>query len=312
MNIKLNLKYYLVVVILLLLVPVFLDAETSYVVYFLFMAFNYLALAQGFNLIAGYTGQVSLGQNAFFGIGAYIAAFAWQHADFGYFNPLAILASGLGAAVLAILVGIPLLSKLRGDYFALGTLGLGEIMRLIIVQGGSLTGGTVGMFLPASAYSSMLPYYYVGLSLAILATGAVFFIVRSNIGSALVAIRDDEIAAAANGVNVLFYKVFAFASGAFLMGICGSLQAYNLFHIHPQTFFGLNWTLYPILMCVLGGSGTIAGPIIGTLFLTAVFELARVWMPESHPLISGTLIILAILFVPNGFIRLKLRGLVGS
>ena len=159
MNIKLNLKYYLVVVILLLLVPVFLDAESSYAVYFLFMAFTYLSMAQGFNLIAGYTGQISLGQNAFFGLGAYIAAFAWQNGNLGYFNPLAILASGLGAAVIAILVGIPLLSKLRGDYFALGTLGLGEILRLIIVQGGSLTGGTVGMFLPASAYISMLPYY---------------------------------------------------------------------------------------------------------------------------------------------------------
>jgi len=312
MNIKLNLKYYLAAGLLLVLVPIFLDSESSYTVYFLFMAFTYLAMAQGFNLIAGYAGQMSLGQNAFFGIGAYIAAFAWQHVNLGYFNPLAILASGLGAAIIAILVGIPLLSKLRGDYFALGTLGLGEILRLIIVQGGSLTGGTVGMFLPASAYISMLPYYYVGLFIAILATGAVFFIVRSNFGSALVAIRDDETAAAANGVNVLFYKVFAFASGAFLMGLCGSLQAYYLFHIHPQTFFGLNWTLYPILMCVMGGSGTIAGPIIGTLFLTIVFELARVWMPESHPLISGTLIILAILFLPNGLIRLKFRGLVGS
>jgi branched-chain amino acid transport system permease protein len=312
MNVKLNLKYYLGIAVLLILVPVFIDAETSYIVYFLFMAFTYLALAQGFNLISGYTGQISLGQNAFFGIGAYIAAFVWQHANLGYFNPLAILASGLGAAVIAVLVGIPLLSKLRGDYFALGTLGLGEILRLIIVQGGSLTGGTVGMFLPAGAYTSMLPYYYGGLSLAILATGAVFFIVRSNFGSALVAIRDDEIAAAANGVNVLFNKVFAFACGAFIMGLCGSLQAYYIFHIHPQTFFGLNWTLYPILMCVLGGSGTIAGPIIGTLFLTTVFEFARVLMPESHPLISGTLIILAILFLPNGFIRLKWRGLVRS
>ena len=107
-------------------VPIFFSAETSYVVYFLFMSFMYVALAQAWNLVAGYTGQVTLGLHAFFGLGAYVIAISWSRGFIGYLDPLGFIAAGCGAAILAVLIGIPLLSKLRGDYFALGTLGLGE------------------------------------------------------------------------------------------------------------------------------------------------------------------------------------------
>ena len=115
--------------------------------------------------------------------------------------------------------------------------------------------------------------------------------------------------AMANGIGVLRYKLFPFAVYAFISGLCGSLQAYYLFHIHPQNFFGLSWTLYPILMCVLGGGGTFTGPVIGAFVLTGVFEMAKIWVPLIHPIISGTLIILAILFLPEGLIRMKLKGI---
>lgn len=286
-------------------VPLVVDAENSFVVYVLFMAFTYVAMAQGFNLIAGYTGQVSLGQHAFFGLGAYVTAFAWQKAGLGYFNPFSMFLSGVGPAILAIVVGIPLLSRLRGDYFALGTLGLGEMLRVVFIQGGAFTGGSMGTFLPSSAYTSMMPYYYTALFLGVFATAAVLFIIKSRIGLALIAIREDETAAGANGIDVLWYKVLAFAVGAFITGLCGSLQAYYLFHIHPRNFFGLNWTLYPILMCVLGGSGTFTGPVLGALVLTCVFELAKIWLPEIHPIVSGLLIIGTVLFLPDGFVRMK-------
>ena len=287
-------------------VPFVLDAENSYFVYYLFMVFTYVAMAQGFNIIAGYTGQVSLGQHAFFGLGAYVAVFAWELAGLEYFNPLAMLLAGLVPAVLAVLIGIPLLSKLRGDYFSLGTLGLGEILRVIFIQGRGITGGSMGKYLPSGNYTSMYPYYFTALFLAVMATFLVYFLIRSRVGIAFMAIREDETAAEATGINVLWYKLIAFATGAFLTGICGSLQAYYLFHIHPQNFFGLTWTLYPILMCVLGGSGTIMGPIAGALILTGVFELAKIWLPEIHPIISGALIIFAILFLPKGITGLKI------
>jgi branched-chain amino acid transport system permease protein len=303
---RLHLGLLLLIVLLLVCVPLIFDPETSYFVYFLFISFTYLALAQSWNLVAGYTGQITLGLHAFFGFGAYIIAIGWRQGVIGYFDPFGMFLSGLGPAILAILVGIPLLSKLRGDYFALGTLGLGEILRVIFIQGGTFTGGSAGLMLSSSAYTSMTPHYYMALILAVSATAVTYFLVKSPVGWALIAVRDDETAAAANGIHVLMYKVLAFAVGAFIAGLCGSLQAYYLFHIHPQNFYGLNWTLYPILMCIMGGSGTIGGPIMGAIFLTAVFELARVWLPEIHPIFSGALIIATILFLPEGIIRLGL------
>jgi branched-chain amino acid transport system permease protein len=212
--------------------------------------------------------------------------------------------SGLAAAILAIVVGIPLLSKLRGDYFALGSLGLGEILRVVITQGGTLTGGPVGLLLPSKAYTSLRPYYFTSLGVALLATAIIYFLITSRVGLALIAIRDDEVAASTNGIFILKFKVLAFALGAFVTGVCGSLQAYYLFHIHPVGFFSLKWALFPILMSILGGSGTISGPIVGAFFLAIVFELTNIYVPEVHPIFSGALIILVMLFLPGGLIRL--------
>lgn len=293
------------------LAPLVFDMELSYVIYFLFLVYSYVALAQAWNLVAGYTGQVSLGQNAFFGVGAYVTAFLWRGSVGGYFDPLTMFLAGLSAAAIAVLVGIPLLAKLKGDYFALGTLGLGEILRVIILENNKVTGGASGLSLPSSSYAGMGVYYYCGLGLALFATLAVYFIMRSRVGLALVAIRDDEAAAAASGVYVHKYKVAAFAAGAFITGLCGNLQAYYLFHIDPSNFFGANWTLYPILICVLGAAGTVMGPIVGAFILASVFEVAKIWLPTVHPIVSGALIILVILFVPNGFLRLRLRRMIG-
>jgi branched-chain amino acid transport system permease protein len=301
----------IIIVALAACVPLILDPETSYAVYFLYLVFMYLALAQGWNLVAGYTGQISLGQNAFVGVGAYVTAFVWLSGLGGYFDPLTMFLSGLSAAVLAILVGIPLLSKLRGDYFALGTLGLGEILRVIVLQSGSVTGGSSGLSLPSGVYTSMSIYYYCSLGLALFASLAVYLIMKSRLGLALIAVRDDETAAAASGIHVLKHKVMAFAAGAFITGLCGNLHAYYMFHIDAPNCFGLNWTLYPILICVLGAAGTVVGPILGAFVLTAVFEIAKIWLPGIHPIFSGALIIMAILFLPSGFLRIRLREMIG-
>ena len=286
-------------------VPFVFDPEKSYVVYFLFMAAIYVTLAQSWNLVAGYTGQVSLGHHAFFGLGAYVVAILWSRHLIGYLDPIGIILAGVAASMLAVLVGIPLLSKLRGDYFALGTLGLGEIMRLLTIQLGAFTGGPMGILLPSSSFGTILPHYFIALSLAVLSLVVMFYMTRSHIGLALVSIREDEAAAEANGINVLKFKVLSFAIAAFLAGMSGSILAYYVFTIEPQGFYGLNWTLYPVLMCVLGGAGTMTGPIIGGLLLTAVFEIARYFLPEIHPIFSGLFIILAIMFLPTGIMGLR-------
>ncbi len=288
--------------------PFFVDVEESYLIYFLFLTYVHVGLAQGWNLVAGYAGQASLGQHAFFGVGAYLTAMTWKAGWTGYLDPLAMALSGAGAAILAVLVGIPLLAKLRGDYFALGTLGLGEILRVVFTQGGELTGGPVGLLLPSSAYQSMRPYYYLALLIAVAAIIAIRLIVRSRVGLALVAVREDEAAAAANGIHVLKFKIVAFAVGALFTALCGSLYAYYLFHIHPSGFFSLNWALLPVLMTILGGIGTVVGPVIGAFLLTGVFELSTMWLPEIHPIVSGTFIILVTLFLPRGIMGIGTRA----
>ena len=290
-----------------ILFPFIVNPEESYLVYFLFLTFLYIALSQGWNLVAGYTGQASLGQHAFFGLGAYLTAMTWKAGWTGYLDPLGLLISGAGSAFLAIVIGIPLLAKLRGDYFALGTLGLGEILRVLFTQGGSITGGPVGLMLPSSDYQSMRPYYFIGLFIALFSLLSIWLLVRSRLGLALVAIREDEQAASSNGIYVLKFKIFAFAVGAFFAGLCGSLYAYYLFHIHPPGFFSLNWALLPVLMTILGGIGTLLGPIIGAFLLAAVFELAIIWLPDIHPIFSGAFIILVMIFLPQGIMSLGAR-----
>lgn len=295
------------VVLALACVPFVPGAVDSYLFFYLFLVFVHATLAQSWNLVAGYTGQISLAQHAFFGVGGYatavISTTLLADGRF-YFNPATLLASGIAAALFAALIGMPLLSKLAGDYFALGTLGFGEILRVLLVKGGSMTGGSFGIAMSSDPFETLAPHYWVGLLFAIGATALVYLLIRSRIGLALMAIREDPLAAAANGVNVLLYKVLAFAIGGFLAGLAGSLYAFYVFAVSPGGFLSLNWTLYPILMCVMGGSGTVLGPVIGAFVMTAVFTVANVWLPSAHPILSGGLIILVMLFMPDGILRM--------
>ena len=297
---KRNFFIGLILVIFFLIYPFLVDAEASYLVYFFYTAFMYITLAQGWNLAAGYAGQISLGQHAFFGMGCYVTAITWRAGITGYLDPVAMLMSGLAAALVAIVVGFPLLAKLRGAYFALGTLGLGEILRVVAINGGSLTEGVAGISISSSVYQSMRHYYFIAFVIALITLVSLWLITRSRIGLALVAIREDETAAAANGIAVLRFKILAFAVGAFVTGLCGSLNAYYIFHIHAGGAFNLNWVITPILMAILGGAGSFVGPILGAFILLGAFELTSLLTPELHPIFTAAFIILVTLFLPGG------------
>lgn len=290
------------------LIPFFVNVERSYFVYYLFLTFIYVILSQGWNVVAGYAGQVSMGQHAFFGLGAYTTAIIWTndltHTGY-YFDPVVIFLSGCVPVLLAIAVGVPLLSRLRGDYFALGTLGVGEIIKVFFIKGGEFTGAQDGLHLPSRVYESMSPYYYTSLGLAVAACFFVYWLSRSRIGLALRAINEDDTSAASHGINILKYKIMAFSIGAFYAGVGGSLYGIYLFHVNPDSVLNLNWTLYPILMCVIGGNGTIFGPVIGAFFMSAVFLLTEMYFPEIHPIIAGGMIVLVMRFMPGGLIGLQ-------
>ena len=239
-------KWMIVIVVAALaLLPLLPGAVDSYAFSFLFFVFVYAIMAQGWNLIAGFGGQISLGNHAFFGLGAYTTAILWSgnylwgslyetHPRIYYFDPLTMALSGLVAAFAAIVVGLPLLSKLRGDYFALGTLGFGEIVKVILINGGDFTGGAFGVVAPASTFDTLRPHYLVALGLNVGIALAIVALMRSRYGLALVAVRDDEMAASANGVDTLRVKVAAFAGSAFIAGIAGSLYSYYIFHVGPD------------------------------------------------------------------------------
>ena len=308
----------IVVVAVLALLPFLPGAVDAYYFSFLFFVFLYAIMAQSWNLVAGYGGQISLGSHAFFGLGAYTTAILWSgnylwgslydsHPNIYYFDPVTMLLGGFVAALAAVLIGLPLLSKLHGDYFALGTLGFGEIVKVIFVNGGDFTGGAFGIVAPASSFDTLRPHYWVGLGLMVATALAIRALMRSRYGLALIAVRDDEMAASANGIDTLKVKVAAFAGSAFIAGVAGSLYTFYIFHVGPDSVFDLDWMLLPLMMTVVGGTGTLLGPILGALVMYAVFDLARIVVPDYHPVISGLTIILAMLFLPKGLMRVGKR-----
>ena len=298
--------------------PLYYDVHTGQFGIFFFNVFVYTIVAQGWNLVGGYTGQISLGQNAFFGIGAYTMALLWFNdvTKTGYyFDPVLMLAAAVAPAIVAVLVGLLLLSRLRGDYFALGTLGMGMIVTVLFLNGGMFTGGAEGKMLvpkmPEDVVFNLRTHYWVALLMAVLSTLIVYFMTHSRVGLALKAIREDEVSAASHGINILMYKVIAFAVGAAMAGVAGSIYAYYLLQVTPSNVLTQNWLFYPILMVVLGGTGTIAGPWVGAFLIYLISWYGDSYFTGYSPIISGVVIILVMLFLPSGLMGLaqKVPGL---
>jgi len=296
-----------VAVVFFATVPFWLDVDESYFGYYFFIVCIYVIVSQGWNLVAGYTGQISLAGNAFFGLGGFTVAMLWWYdvtKTMYYFDPLLMLLAGVTPVILAVIIGIPLLSRLKGDYFSFGTLGVALMIEALFLNGGSFTRGAEGIYLESSRFTTLATHYWVAFGLAVLATLAVYLIVNSRLGLALKAIREDEVSAASHGINVLKYKMIAFMISAFMAGVAGSVYAYYKFHVEPDGFFTTNWLFYPILMVVLGGTGTIFGPWIGAIVIGALFAYGDIYVGGYHPVLSGALIILVMLFMPSGLIGL--------
>jgi branched-chain amino acid transport system permease protein len=288
--------------------PLYYNVATKELGVVFIFVFVYGIVAQGWNLVAGYTGQISLGQNAFFGLGAFTTALLWfwnvTHTGY-WFDPVLLILSLIAPAILAILIGLPLLSRLRGDYFAFGTLGLGMIVKVLFLNGGHVTGGSEGKLLIEKVpqginTGDLLPHYLVGLALAVLATLVVLVLTRSRVGLALKAIREDEVSAASHGINVLKYKIMAFTVAAALAGLAGSLYTYYLLHPMPMNVFDTSWLFVPIIMVVLGGTGTIIGPWIGAVVVEFIAWYGNKWFTGWYPVILGVIMIVVMLFLPSG------------
>jgi branched-chain amino acid transport system permease protein len=296
-----------VVVVLFATLPLYYDVHNGQLGIFFIMVFIYGIVAQGWNLVAGYTGQISLGQNAFFGLGAFTTALLWfwnvTHTGY-WFDPVLMILSAVAPMIVAVLIGVPLLSRLRGDYFSFGTLGMGMIVSVLFLNGGDLTGGSEGKLLikvmPEGVKFNLNTHYYAALAVSVIATIVVYAMTTSRVGLALKAIREDEVSAASHGINVLKYKIIAFAVAAGLAGVAGSIYTYYLLHPMPMNVFAQSWLFVPILMVVLGGTGTIAGPWIGALIIELIAWYGDKWLAGWHPIILGVIIIAVMLLMPAG------------
>ena len=257
-------------------------------------------MAQGWNLIGGFTGFAAFGNVGFFGIGAYTTGLLmiskWQVPFFP-----ALFCGAVLAGMVAVLIGLPVL-RLKGHYFAIATLGVAEAFREIADTWDSVTQGSTGIDLPVRSEGDF--FYYSALVLVILAIGATALLARSKIGYAWVAVREDQEAARMLGINTTAVKVIAFALSAVLAAMAGGLTAYQNIHVTPSDFFKLPYTLEMIIATVIGGVGTIFGPVIGAGIYTLLSNYVWGRFIELHPTVLGALIIFFVIFLPRGLMPL--------
>jgi branched-chain amino acid transport system permease protein len=263
-----------------------------------------VVLAQSWNLLGGYAGQINLGHAAFFGLGALVTRVLWVgDVPLG----LSLAAAALVATAFGCAIGVPAF-RLRGAYFAIGTLGLAEILRI-----------TVGNLLPeistigAAGLASydILPRYYLALGLAMLCVAVVGALIPSRLGLGICAVREDEAAAEACGVSALRHKLFALAVSTAFAGLGGGAFAYYHVSYYPQHTFSPVWTFDAVLMTFIGGVGTVHGPVLGALFYVILKEVLAIRWVEFHLIIFGVLFMLVVLFLPGGLVEAwnHLRGL---
>ncbi len=255
-----------------------------------------ILLAQSWNLLGGYAGQINLGHAAFFGLGALVTRSLWVG---GTPLPIALIAGATVAASFGCLIGVPAF-RLRGAYFAIGTLGLAEILRITI---GNLLPEISTIPTSELASYDILPRYYLTLLLAIFCVAVVACLVPSRVGLGLRAVREDEAAAEACGVGALRHKLLALVLSTALVGLAGGAFAYYHVSYYPQHPFTPGWSFDAVLISYIGGVGTVHGPVLGALFYVIVREILAIKLVEFHLVIFGTLFILVVLFFPGGLVE---------
>ena len=259
----------------------------------------WIALAGSWNLISGLTGYVSFGHVAFFGAGAYAGALLVASAGWPW--PLAALAGGGAAVVLAVVIGYPCL-RLKGPYFAIAMLGLNEVLRALVSYFEGITGGGNGLSLPT--LDASVPIYYVMGALALAVTGGSWLIVTSRFGLRLMTIREDELAAEAMGIDTFHHKLAALLLSAAGPGVAGALMARDQGYIEPISVFPLAITVTMIVMALFGGKGTVFGPVLGAVVLFVAQEIVWAHYPYVHPLLFGIIIVAVVLLMPRGVLGL--------
>ena len=292
----------LVIALLLLPVPQFVAPErklvTNSLLFSLTQLFMLVTLASNWNLTGGFTGYIDFGHAVFFGLGAYgtgvmMAKLGWP------FVP-ALFIGAIVAVIFASLIGSATL-RLKGPYFSIAMLGTFVAMREIVRVAKPITGGGAGLTLPP--YLNRPLFYYVTLLQAILVVAFVFWLIkRTEFGQSLIAIREDEVGAETRGINTTLHKVGIFCIAAFSTGLVGGLWAYQNTFIDPDVVFFESRTVELVMMTMLGGLGTVAGPVIGATLIYWMRDIIWANFLQFHLIVQGVVLILIVLFLPEGIV----------
>ncbi len=296
--------YYLVPVVALV-IPLWANEYLLWVVNAMLV---YILVTTGFNIIIGNLGQLAFANTAFFGIGAYTTAILMVYAGAPYV--IAIVASAVAGGVAGFLASVTALRGIRLYYLAIITLAFGELMRWVYLHGDKVTHGSDGLLMPQTSFfwiplDSEVPKFYVFLLLTVLVVKATSNLMRSRIGRAIVAIRDNEASTASLGSHTARYIVLAFVWSGAVVGIAGAMYAALIERVFPESF-GLTEVIVHFGMVLVGGTGSIVGSVLGAITLTALPEYFRQF-PGMDELLFGIIIVLVLLFLPKGLVSLLCR-----
>jgi len=298
----------LIALLFLLVLPQFLS---SYALGIFILIFFYAYLGQSWNILTGYTGVISLGHSIYVGIGAYVTIYLTM--TLGLSPWIGMWVGGICAGIVGLVIGFfGFRFGLKGVYFVLLTIAFAEIGRLIVLHL-KVFGSFQGLFItPQFSFANFqfkgnLPYYYIALGYVIFSVIVVRLIERSKIGRYIVALREDEDAAESLGVDVFRYKMIAICISAFMTSLGGAFYANYLYYLHPGTMMSMAFSIEIILRPIIGGMGTVLGPVIGSFLITPLAELSRTFFAKAgyeglHLVIYGFLLVAVVLFFPRGVI----------
>jgi branched-chain amino acid transport system permease protein len=290
------------IVICLALVP--LVITKAYILNLIILICLYTTLSHSWNILGGFTGQISLGHSTFFGIGAMVFRYVWT---LGIPPYLALVAASISSLLLASIIGFPAF-KLKGHYFSIGTLAF-SMIAVVTIQ--NIFPGV--SFSPPQFLSkySLIPIYYMALAVAVTTLALVYALTRSKLGLAFISIREEEDAAEAIGINTFKYKVISMTLSTLIAGLGGGLFSFYVASYYYYVPFELGWSFDPVLISFIGGAGTVAGPILGSIVFVVLKELFAISLGQMNVLIFGIVFIFVVLFLPKGLVGIigMVRGL---
>ena len=273
----------------------------------IFQTFLWAGLAISWNLMGGYAGQFSIGHIAFFGIGAYTSTIL--NIRFAIIPWIGIIIGGLIAIVIGVLLGV-ICFRLRGIFYTLATLAFGQIIFITAMSYRELTKGSAGLLVPPKigwsfmSFNNKLPYVYIAMVYMAVLLILTAIIERSKLGYYLMAYREDDEAARVIGVNTLKARLIIASISSFFMAVGGTIYAQYIFYIDPNSVLAINLSVQVALITIVGGLGSVFGPVLGAFLIIPLSQLLRAWLggaiPGLHMIIYGVILIIVLLVIPDG------------